>query len=168
MGHPPLRHGARTAVGPPLPHAVRRARLSLRGPGAGHHLRRLRHPALTGRHGETANRRAARISLLAPVPRAAVRRDHGGHDRTPLIPGVLTVLVVVVYLRGARARRSWPPWRSGLFLLGLVALLAALASPIDSIALQLFSVHMVQHMLLLAVAAPLLLAGSPVRPLLRG
>jgi putative membrane protein len=42
-----------------------------------------------------------------------------------------------------------------------VALVAALASPIDTIAL-------VQHMLLLAVAAPLLLAGAPVRPLLRG
>ena len=73
-----------------------------------------------------------------------------------------------MYLRGARARRSWPWWRTVLFLLGLAALVAALASPIDSIALRLFSVHMVQHMLLLAVAAPLLLAGAPVRPLLRG
>jgi putative membrane protein len=73
-----------------------------------------------------------------------------------------------VYLRGARARRGWPLWRTALFLLGLAALVAALASPIDAIALQLFSVHMVQHMLLLVVAAPLLLAGAPVRPLLRG
>ncbi|MHB8631715.1 MAG: cytochrome c oxidase assembly protein, partial [Candidatus Limnocylindria bacterium] len=30
------------------------------------------------------------------------------------------------------------------------------------------SVHMVQHMLLLAVASPLLLLGGPIRPLLRG
>jgi cytochrome c oxidase assembly factor CtaG len=52
--------------------------------------------------------------------------------------------------------------------LGLVALLASLASPIDTIALELFSIHMLQHMLLLVVAAPLLLAGAPVRPLLRG
>jgi len=73
-----------------------------------------------------------------------------------------------VYLRGARARRRWPWWRTALFLLGLVALLAALASPLDAIALELFSVHMVQHMLLLAVVAPLLLLGAPVRPLLRG
>jgi len=73
-----------------------------------------------------------------------------------------------VYLRGARARRGWPWWRTALFGLGLAALVAALASPIDAIALELFSVHMVQHMLLLAVAAPLLLAGAPVRPLLRG
>ena len=44
----------------------------------------------------------------------------------------------------------------------------ALASPIDELALGLFSVHMVQHMLLLVVVAPLLLLGAPVRPLLRG
>ncbi|HEV2249316.1 MAG TPA: cytochrome c oxidase assembly protein [Candidatus Limnocylindria bacterium] len=86
----------------------------------------------------------------------------------PLFPDVLTVLAAIVYVRGARARRSWPHWRTALFLLGLVALVAALASPIDPLALELFSVHMVQHMLLLVVAAPLLLAGGPVRPLLRG
>ena len=73
-----------------------------------------------------------------------------------------------MYLRGARARSRWPIWRTLLFLLGLVALIASLASPIDTIALELFSVHMLQHMLLLVVTAPLLLAGAPVRPLLRG
>jgi len=76
--------------------------------------------------------------------------------------------MAAVYLRGARARRTWPWWRTVLFLLGLSALVASLASPIDAIALDLFSIHMVQHMLLLVVAAPLLLAGAPVRPLLRG
>jgi cytochrome c oxidase assembly factor CtaG len=78
------------------------------------------------------------------------------------------VLAAVVYLRGAVARRGWPVWRTGLFLLGLAALIASLASPIDTIALELFSIHMLQHMLLLVVAAPLLLLGAPVRPLLRG
>ena len=73
-----------------------------------------------------------------------------------------------MYLRGARARHGWPVWRTLLYFLGLAALLASLASPIDTIALELFSIHMLQHMLLLVVAAPLLLAGAPVRPLLRG
>src|SRR4029077_6777946 len=81
---------------------------------------------------------------------------------------VLCVLAAVVYLRGARARARWPAWRSALFLLGRAAIVAARASPLAAIALQLFSVHMVQHMLLLVVAAPLLLSGAPVRPLLRG
>lgn len=85
-----------------------------------------------------------------------------------LVPVVLTLLLAIVYLRGARARSRWPIWRTLLFLLGLAALIASLASPIDTIALELFSVHMLQHMLLLVVTAPLLLAGAPVRPLLRG
>lgn len=76
--------------------------------------------------------------------------------------------MALVYLRGAQARRSWPVWRTALFFLGLAALLVSLASAIDAIALELFSIHMVQHMLLLVVAAPLLLLGAPVRPLLRG
>ena len=80
----------------------------------------------------------------------------------------LTLLAASMYLRGARARSGWPIWRTVLFLLGLTALIASLASPIDAIALELFSVHMLQHMLLLVAAAPLLLAGAPVRPLLRG
>ncbi len=44
----------------------------------------------------------------------------------------------------------------------------ALLSPVDALAQDLFSVHMVQHMLLMVVAAPLLLLGAPPRPLLRG
>jgi putative membrane protein len=68
----------------------------------------------------------------------------------------------------ARMRRRWPPWRTALFFLGLVALIAALASPIDVYASVSFAMHMVQHMLLTVVAAPLLLLGAPIRPLLRG
>ena len=67
-----------------------------------------------------------------------------------------------------RARRSWPAWRTALFLLGLLAILAALVSPLDTLAAERFSFHMVQHMLLTVVAVPLLLVGQPVRPLLRG
>ena len=65
-------------------------------------------------------------------------------------------------------RRPWPVWRTGLFLLGLAALLAALGPPIDGLVQRLFSVHMVQHMLFTVAAAPLLMLGAPVRPLLRG
>lgn len=64
--------------------------------------------------------------------------------------------------------RRWPVWRTALFLLGLAALLGALASPIDVDASVSFAVHMVQHMLLTVVAAPLIMLGAPIRPLLRG
>lgn len=65
-------------------------------------------------------------------------------------------------------RRPWPWWRTAAFLAGLSALLVALVSQVDALATELFSVHMVQHMLLTVVAAPLLLVGAPIRPLLRG
>lgn len=47
-------------------------------------------------------------------------------------------------------------------------LLAALATQLEQYAYELFSAHMLQHMLLTIVAAPLLLLGAPVTPLLRG
>jgi len=79
------------------------------------------------------------------------------------------MLAAFVYARGARlGRRRWPGHRSLLFSLGLVAILVALVSAIDFYAQDLFSIHMAQHMLLTVVAAPLLLLGHPVRPLLRG
>jgi putative membrane protein len=44
---------------------------------------------------------------------------------------------------------------------GMAILLIALASPLDILAAQLFSVHMTQHMLLLVIAPPLLVWGRP-------
>jgi putative membrane protein len=52
-------------------------------------------------------------------------------------------------------------WRSAAFWLGLATILLALQSPIEILARQLFWVHMVQHLLLMAVAAPLLALASP-------
>jgi len=74
-----------------------------------------------------------------------------------------------IYARGVRLmRRPWPWWRTTLFFLGLATLVLALASGIEILAGDLFSIHMLQHMLLTTVAAPLLMLGAPVRPLLRG
>ena len=47
------------------------------------------------------------------------------------------------------------------FAAGLLVLFLALVSPIDTIAEQLFSVHMVQHLLLMLAAAPLIVMGRP-------
>lgn len=52
-------------------------------------------------------------------------------------------------------------WRGVAFLGGLAIILIALESPIDYFSQLLFWVHMVQHLLLLVVAAPLIVAGSP-------
>jgi putative membrane protein len=48
------------------------------------------------------------------------------------------------------------------FALGWLSLFAALVSPLDSLGGYLFSAHMVQHELLMVVAAPLLVLGRPL------
>ena len=53
------------------------------------------------------------------------------------------------------------------WLLGLGAIVVALQSPIERYDTTLFSVHMVQHILLTLVAAPLLALGAPITLLLR-
>jgi cytochrome c oxidase assembly factor CtaG len=54
------------------------------------------------------------------------------------------------------------------FLLGLVVIWIAIASPLDGFADALLSAHMVEHLLLMSFAPPLLLIGYPAVPLLRG
>ncbi len=76
----------------------------------------------------------------------------------------------VLYLRGvARVRRPDRKLvnRAVCFMSGLVVLWVALQSPIDTYAGARLSVHMVQHLLLTMVAAPLLVLGAPVTLLLR-
>jgi putative membrane protein len=63
--------------------------------------------------------------------------------------------------RGGR-ERILGRWRAPSFLTGIVVLVLALESPLDAVADDLFSAHMLQHMLLLLVIPPLLVAGRPV------
>lgn len=49
----------------------------------------------------------------------------------------------------------------GAYGAGLATLFIALVSPIDGIADQLFWIHMIQHLLLLLLAAPMLVLGRP-------
>jgi putative membrane protein len=75
---------------------------------------------------------------------------------------------VVGYQRLARRRHAPElfPSRATLFVLGYVALLVALLSPLHSVGEEIFSVHMVQHLLLTLVAAPLLLLSNSMPVLL--
>jgi cytochrome c oxidase assembly factor CtaG len=82
-------------------------------------------------------------------------------------------LTALVYLRGwILLRRAGvpfvPPWRAASFLLGLLSLWIALASPLDTFSGFIITAHMLQHMLLMMVAPPLILLGAPLIPLVRG
>jgi cytochrome c oxidase assembly factor CtaG len=50
----------------------------------------------------------------------------------------------------------------------VVSLWAALASPIDALDDYLLTAHMIQHFILMSIAPPLIVLGSPLVPMLRG
>ncbi|MBA4068056.1 MAG: hypothetical protein C0501_31005 [Isosphaera sp.] len=91
-------------------------------------------------------------------------------------PVVLLNLALVswLYVRGVeRLWRAGPgrgvrAWQAGAFAAGLVAVAAALVSPLDRLSDELASADKVQHMVLMNVATPLLVLGNPVLVLLSG
>lgn len=87
---------------------------------------------------------AASLLLAAVGWLAIVRRVRRLHPETP-VPAVRTVA----------------------FLAGLFAIAVALMSGIERYDTTLFSVHMVQHLLLLLVAPPLIALAAPITQLLR-
>src|SRR5215210_1999968 len=58
--------------------------------------------------------------------------------------------------------------RAAAFFAGIVAVALALLSPVAVYSERLFFMHMIQHLLLLLVAPPLLLLGRPLVPTLWG
>lgn len=85
-----------------------------------------------------------------------------------LDPSILLGIVTLVWLYALTLRRLWGSGGRGAgisvgqawsFAGGVVALVVAVVSPLDALGEALFAAHMVQHLLLALVAAPLLLAG---------
>ncbi len=66
-----------------------------------------------------------------------------------------------VWALSARGR-SWGVGRTISFLVGLVALDLALQSPVATFTMGYFQAHVVQHLLLMVVAPPLLALGAPM------
>jgi putative copper resistance protein D len=127
---------------------------------------------------------AAFLLLFAAVPSAAA---HGLGDHLPpldlgsalttwafdpLLTAALfaaaALYLVAVGLVDRRHPASPVPWRRPLaWLAGLLGIAVALESSIDVYAEALFSVHMAQHLMLIAIVAPLLALSAPVTLLLR-
>ncbi len=118
-------------------------------------------------------------ALAAPHARAhlvgsaAVDGAHGANLWLPdPVAVVLLALAGYWYWSGSRSNPTTAGTTgrraAGRFWCGWTALVVVLASPIDPLGEQLFSVHMVQHELMMLVAAPLLVASRPLAALLRG
>jgi len=85
------------------------------------------------------------------------------------LPTALTLVAFGLHLLGerravvltGRPRDRRARTRALTFYAGLLTILIALQSPLDGLAEQLFWAHMIQHLLLLTVAAPLIVLGHP-------
>src|SRR6476619_3197901 len=80
-------------------------------------------------------------------------------------PLAAIVAAGMLYAHGGRmsvtASDTAKRWRGAAFYAGLATLALAVSSPVDAYADELFWVHMVQHVLLMMVAPPLLLLDRP-------
>jgi putative membrane protein len=121
------------------------------------------------------------LALIVAAPLQAHALAVPGDDATPWWarwnpdPFIVANLALLAGLyaggyRQLRAQRggSVPvgPAQAAAFAAGVLGLFVALVSPIDPLALELLWVHMVQHMLLMNLAAPLIVLGAPGRTML--
>jgi len=88
--------------------------------------------------------------------------------------GTLSLLLAIaaLYFRGwlklhAELPHKYTIGRLACFAGGLSAIVLALESPVDAFGALLLQAHMIQHLLLIAVAPPLLLVAQPVMHLVR-
>ncbi|MFF5992217.1 cytochrome c oxidase assembly protein [Prauserella flavalba] len=91
--------------------------------------------------------------------------------RFDLIYGTAAIVLAVLYLAGVRRLRkrgdAWPVGRTVAWVAACVVLLIATSSGVGRYAPAMFSVHMVNHMLLSMVVPVLLVLGGPVTLALR-
>ena len=78
-----------------------------------------------------------------------------------IVPPVLYALGLTRLWRRAGLGRGVPVWRAVTFFGGMTVLALALTA-LDALADESFAWHMFQHLLLITVAAPLLVVGSPL------
>jgi putative copper resistance protein D len=140
---------------------------------------------IRSRQNEPMRRVATLLALILAVAAPSAALAHGDTAPAPELPQVLLAwsldplavaligLAALAYLwavrrvDGLHATNPHPRRRTAAFLGGLAAIGIALLSPIEAYEGSLFSVHMVQHLILQLVAAPLLLAGGPITLALR-
>ncbi len=114
------------------------------------------------------------VCILAAVPASA----HGGHPVAPAsllsewrpdpLVSLMLILAAILYGRGlsrlwsrAGVARGIGRLEVGAFSLGIGVMALALLSPLETATGTQLTAHMVQHVLLIAIAPPLILMGRP-------
>jgi putative membrane protein len=77
--------------------------------------------------------------------------------------GMVYLLAAEIGGRRDRRHRRWPVRRSACFIGGLAVLVVDLDSGIGSLADDHLTAHMIEHMVMWLIVAPLLAAGGPIR-----
>jgi putative membrane protein len=85
----------------------------------------------------------------------------------PLVGSAVAWILAVRHVNAAHPATPVPRSRTVLFLAGLLAIAFASQSGIEQYDTSLFSIHMVQHVLLILVAAPLIALSAPITLTLR-
>jgi putative membrane protein len=96
-----------------------------------------------------------------------------GPSRSSLPLTLILSLTALVYLRGwlllrSRHMERTSAWRAFSFFTGLTLIWVALASPIAGFDHELLTIHMLQHLLLMTFAPPLIWLGAPVSAVFGG
>jgi putative membrane protein len=112
------------------------------------------------------------LASLLMLAMATVAVAHEGEPPKPhdlltaweFDPGIVAPLLLSgwLYLRGKRRLRSARKSAIRAYSCGWLALVIALVSPIHTVGESLLSVHMLQHSILMLVAAPLIVASRPL------
>ncbi len=83
------------------------------------------------------------------------------------MPMLLAAMAIAAYLVGVRSVRTsrptgWTDARTAAFVTGVLVGLFAVVGPVGALDDTFFTAHMLQHLLITMVAAPLIVVGAPV------
>lgn len=102
----------------------------------------------------------------SPTPRLSVLLSAWQTGALSVLALAVTCLAGAAYLLGTRklGRRSrrWSAWRTASFLSGLASIIVVVDSGVASYDTSNFTVHVVQHLVLMSLAPPLMALGAPI------